>query len=63
LVKETYETSVRMAIVQLDISTWDMSKEKQNIVPYSPKPEYLNQSERPLLDNGYDKTKYAALSR
>jgi hypothetical protein len=33
------------------------------IVTCSRKPEYLNQSDRPLLDNGYDKTKYATLSR
>jgi hypothetical protein len=32
------------------------------IVACSRKPEHLNQSGRPLLDNGYDKTKYAALS-
>jgi hypothetical protein len=33
------------------------------IVACSRESEYLNQSDRPLLDNGYDKTKYAALSR
>jgi hypothetical protein len=33
------------------------------IVACSRKQEYLNQSDRPLLDNGHDKTKYAAVSR
>jgi hypothetical protein len=41
----------------------DTIMKNNNSEAYSRKPEYLNQSDYPLLDNGYDKTKYAALSR
>jgi hypothetical protein len=36
---------------------------RYDTVACSRKPEYLNQRDRPLLDNDHDNTKYAALSR